>query len=78
MNLLWWLWLVALTMAGVLLGIYCWALSDENKRLQAIVDAEPACHGCAVIENCKTQGRALDVAWDQIDQLHRAQKARPS
>jgi hypothetical protein len=75
LNLLWWVWLVVLTMAGALLGIYCWALSDENKRLQAILDADPDCHQCHLVETVKAQGRALDLAWDQIDQLHR-EKAR--
>lgn len=69
------LWLACLTVAWVGLAIYCWALSDENRRLQAALDADPDCHQCQLVETCKAQGRALDVAWTEIDQLHR-EKAR--
>jgi hypothetical protein len=75
LDILWWLWLVVLTMVGALLGIYTWALSDENRRLQAVLDADPDCHQCQLVEKCRNQGRMLDAAWADIEALHR-EKAR--
>jgi len=70
LTTLWWLWLVVLTMAGVLLGVFCWALSDENTRLQRLVDADPDCHQCEVVRQCTRQGEQLNIAWGQLDHLH--------